>query len=581
MTPSLLIRFLSIIRSQSPQLVINGHQLFVFLFRYICPFYRQLGMGILFSIPDSMKTIHTDGYPKQYNYRKFLLLTLSGADATPDRASLSQDQIVSRITPAIPHCISIIVSKEEISGQGHYYFRVGILLDEGLHRMSAYRAFRKLFPEFEGDRLNVSFQRAWVTICEYIMKVDPTPFTWGQHSMEQILEIVKAQAHHRKSPLKRSSIPRKLKDSDAEYQSKVADAGDAAEVSCDGHEALVSDARCQSKMYDAVDGDAAKVSDACGESEVSCTSAESKISDAGYEAGVDAESQYLIFDAVEMESQCLSYDAGEETLVSYFGYEAMMISYFGYEAYSSHSLERSSLSNSKEKDGSPESPILYYRDQEFHLHERFYIYLSSAGWPAEYTIDYLKEIYSYLDWIAVNLIFNRPIGSKQLLLYGRGYTPISTLVFQLLSKVLYIYNYNATTNDYTGAYDDYDLWLFVHEIHDLYGSFHFDRDLTSSAKQTLFRVLDGKECRLMAGGDRVFTKRRTTPIVWISNNYSLSLKENAPLNERFVHLRCENWVSDLRADRLIATLWGCIRRRLLKEGVTWNNAKNIPINHVQ
>lgn len=241
-------------------------------------------------------------------------------------------------------------------------------------------------------------------------------------------------------------------------------------------------------------------------------------------------------------------------------------------------LRSSSLPHSKEKVWSQEQPAPYLQEKKLTLRDRIYRYLSTAGWPEEYDFGYLKEIYSYLDWIAANLIFNRPIGTKQLLLYGRDVTPISTLVFELLSKVLYIYNYNVITNDYTYAHDDYDLWLFVNEIYDLGGGFHFDRDLTSYAKQNLLRVLDGKECRLMAEGGRVFTKRNNIPNVWVSNNYSL--KRIAPLNERFVHLQCESWVSDLRADRLISTLWGCIHRRLQQEYVTWNNAKNIPINHV-
>lgn len=218
-------------------MVINYSSFSVYLPLFLLPPTRH-GHYLFYS--DSMKTIHTYDYPKQYNYRKFILLTLSGADATPDRASLSQDQIVSRITPALPHCISIIVSKEENSGKGHY-FRVGILLDKGLHRMSAYRAFRKLFQEFSEDQLNVSFKRAWVTICEYFIKVDPTPFTWGKHSMEQIIEIVKAQAHHRKSPPKVNDlILPTLKDLDAGSQAQVSDAGYEAKVSCAGSKSRVS-----------------------------------------------------------------------------------------------------------------------------------------------------------------------------------------------------------------------------------------------------------------------------------------------------------------------------------------------------
>lgn len=151
-----------------------------------------------------MKTRIPSVTPKDHsnsNYRRYIILTLSRADATPARSSLTEESIVSRITSTIPQCISMLVAKEVHTAHGHHW-NVGILLTKGLHKISAARTFRKLFPEFEGDQLHVSFKRAWVTICEYIMQVDPIPFTWGQHSsLENIRDIVKAHAQHKRSPL--------------------------------------------------------------------------------------------------------------------------------------------------------------------------------------------------------------------------------------------------------------------------------------------------------------------------------------------------------------------------------------------
>ncbi|CAL9088739.1 unnamed protein product [Musa textilis] len=75
-----------------------------------------------------------------------------------------------------------------------------------------------MFPEFQEAQLHLSFKKAWVTICKYIMKEDPTPFTRGQHSLENIRDIVQAQAQHRASPMRGSSILRKQKYVDGGYQ---------------------------------------------------------------------------------------------------------------------------------------------------------------------------------------------------------------------------------------------------------------------------------------------------------------------------------------------------------------------------
>jgi len=77
-------------------------------------------------------------------------------------------------------CLSIIVAKEHHAEMGHYHFHIGILLEKGVHRLSAKRTFRKLFPEFEGAQLYVSFHRAHTSVCKYAMKEEKEPFVWGK-----------------------------------------------------------------------------------------------------------------------------------------------------------------------------------------------------------------------------------------------------------------------------------------------------------------------------------------------------------------------------------------------------------------
>lgn len=201
-----------------------------------------------------------------------------------------------------------------------------------------------------------------------------------------------------------------------------------------------------------------------------------------------------------------------------------------------------------------------------------------SGWPEEYSMQYLKEKYFSLDWVAVNLIFNRPIGTQQLLLYGLPNTP-KTLVFQLLNEVLHIHH--ATTNDYTGAHDDYDLWLFddLHIVEDSNMSSGFGQSLTSSANNTLLHVLNGEEFWLDMKDGRAFTKVKNVPIVGTTNKLVRSLRESGPFLDIFFRLDLKSRLPLLRSERLISTLFGCINRRLQQKDVSWNDAKFIYLQY--
>ena len=72
-------------------------------------------------------------------------------------------------------CTTIIVAKEEHSEKGHHY-HMGILMEKGIQRKRAPRTRRETFPEFEGAQFLVSFNKAWTSICEYILKEDPNPY---------------------------------------------------------------------------------------------------------------------------------------------------------------------------------------------------------------------------------------------------------------------------------------------------------------------------------------------------------------------------------------------------------------------
>lgn len=84
--------------------------------------------------------------------------------------------------------------------------------------------------------------------------------------------------------------------------------------------------------------------------------------------------------------------------------------------------------------------------------ERIVTYLHDHGNPEEYTIEEIQEKSLLIDWVACQWIFNRPLKTKQMFIYGEPRTQ-KTLIFSFLSKVLRIYFSSARRKDFTGAND--------------------------------------------------------------------------------------------------------------------------------
>lgn len=69
--------------------------------------------------------------------------------------------------------------------------------------------------------------------------------------------------------------------------------------------------------------------------------------------------------------------------------------------------------------------------------ENILTYLEENQFPKEYEFEELGEKYLLLDWVACQLIGQRPIKTKQLFLYGPANTQ-KTLLFHFLSKAIRI-----------------------------------------------------------------------------------------------------------------------------------------------
>jgi len=151
------------------------------------------------------------------------------------------------------------------------------------------------------------------------------------------------------------------------------------------------------------------------------------------------------------------------------------------------------------------------RDMETSVFERIIAYMKGRGEVKEYDVEEIKEKYLVIDWIACQLCFRRPIKTKQLFIYGEPSTQ-KTLLINLLSKVLRIYFASARRNDFAGANDHYDMWIFdeYHEHSEISeaGGERVGSTMEGSAfVNNLLKVLDGQECRLDSKYSKVFQKK--------------------------------------------------------------------------
>lgn len=130
--------------------------------------------------------------------RKYLLVTLSHAELTSERKSLSAEILISRLKDAFI-CKSIIVSKENHVSRGGFHYHIGVW-NENASRYTMLSKMRELFPEFEGNQLNVSPHKGWNSVCKYLLKEDKTPTVWGEESLSQVQDRARSAESKRRGP---------------------------------------------------------------------------------------------------------------------------------------------------------------------------------------------------------------------------------------------------------------------------------------------------------------------------------------------------------------------------------------------
>lgn len=101
----------------------------------------------------------------------------------------------------------------------------------------------------------------------------------------------------------------------------------------------------------------------------------------------------------------------------------------------------------------------------------------------------------------------------------------------------------------------------------------------AAENNTLLRVLDGQKCRLDSKYGKLFMKKRNVTVITIMNSPPQSIRVNGPFQERFMRLMFGIRIPNLQKERFIATLYGCMLRRLRQKGITWAEADQISIQY--
>nr|POE44876.1 hypothetical protein CFP56_76833 [Quercus suber] len=104
------------------------------------------------------------------------------------------------------------------------------------------------------------------------------------------------------------------------------------------------------------------------------------------------------------------------------------------------------------------SDLVVVREMKTTIGERCVDHFYQYGEEDEYDIEDLREVYFLLDWLSCQFCFQRPLKTKNLVLYGLPKT--TKFKIHMLSSVLRIFFAGPRGRAFSGADDYFDLWLF-------------------------------------------------------------------------------------------------------------------------
>ena len=180
--------------------------------------------------------------------------------------------------------------------------------------------------------------------------------------------------------------------------------------------------------------------------------------------------------------------------------------------------------------------------------ERMIDYLSDKGWPKEYNPEELNEKFLLLDWIAFNLLANRPPRTRQLFLYG-GPDTQKTLFLNVVSKVLNVF---ATVHKELARVEVEDNWDLI-----LVDKVDFeDWRIFPDKRSQLLTLLDGPQPHYSG------RRQKNVPIILIGRSIpDFLLSESCACGEKVIPLKFFSQLENLSEERIIATLWSAFLMR--------------------
>lgn len=78
----------------------------------------------------------------------------------------------------------------------------------------------------------------------------------------------------------------------------------------------------------------------------------------------------------------------------------------------------------------------------------------------------------------------------------------------------------------------------------------------------MLKLLDSQECKLHSKYSRVVKKKRNVPLILLANELPRSIMDKRTFGERFLRERAFTNMEDMREEIIIATLYGCMERRI-------------------
>lgn len=179
-------------------------------------------------------------------------------------------------------------------------------------------------------------------------------------------------------------------------------------------------------------------------------------------------------------------------------------------------------------------------------------YMDKQDWPPEYPIEQLQEKYVFLDLVATQLAFHSPLEAKHILLYGEQESQIQLLVRSISMALNVQQGLGSQPILSCGLSDNFD--LFVLEERDWL-------DPNGKISRQWLRILDGQGGFLNTSSG-VRKKGINKPTLFLSNEIPKDLREAGPYQSRFIRFLFYTCVDDLDESRIVATLLGCMIRRI-------------------